>query len=64
MLNDDTAFVPLVVTRKSGKEAELEAKEVKVGGRRYIVCRNPAEQMRDALQHEQIVASLREKLKD
>lgn len=63
VLQDARPFVPLVVTRKGGKQTDLEAKEVKVGGRRYIVCRNPAEQARDAAEREQIVAHLREKLK-
>ena len=63
VLNDAGPFVPLVVRRTCGKETDLEAKEVKVGRRRYIVCRNPAEQARDAARRDQIVASLRERLK-
>lgn len=63
VLNDTGAFTPLVVTRTKGQETDLEAKEVKIGKRRYIVCRNPAEQARDAAQREQIVSSLKQKLK-
>ena len=41
----------------------LEVKEVVVGGRRYIVCRNPHEQIKDASAREAIVAKLETTLK-
>src|SRR6516165_3494062 len=40
VIDDQTPFVPLVVPRVSGELTELEAKQVKIGNRRYIVCRN------------------------
>ena len=42
--------------------APLKVKEVRVEGRRYIVCRNDDEARKDAADREAIVASLREKL--
>src|SRR5437762_69202 len=41
---------------------ELEAKQVKIGNRRYIVCRNLAEARRDAEQRSAILDGLRAKL--
>src|SRR5205823_2791025 len=55
-------FVPLVVPRVSGELTELEAKQVKIGNRRYIVCRNLAEARRDAEQRSAILDGLRAKL--
>jgi transposase len=46
--DDHTPFVPLVVPRASGQLTELEAKQVKIGERRYIVCRTLAEARHDA----------------
>ena len=42
--------------------APLQVKEVRVGERRYIVCRNEEEARKDARDREAIVASLRDKL--
>jgi len=42
--------------------APLKVKEVRVEGRRYIVCRNDDEARKDAADREATVASLREKL--
>jgi hypothetical protein len=50
VIDDQTPLVPLVVPRASGDLTELEAKQVKIGDRRYIVCRNLAEAGRDAVQ--------------
>jgi hypothetical protein len=50
------------VPRASGEDTELEAKQVKIGERRYIVCRNLAEARRDAEQREAILSGLRAKL--
>jgi transposase len=44
--------------------APLKVKEVRVEGRRYIVCRNDDEARKDAADREAIVASLREKLRN
>ena len=43
--------------------APLKVKEVRVEGRRYIVCRNDDEARKDAADRQAIVASLREKLR-
>src|SRR6266566_868829 len=40
VIDDQTPFVPLVVPRASGDLTELEAKQVEIGDRRYIVRRN------------------------
>lgn len=40
----------------------LEVKEVVVGGRRYIVCRNPIEQVKDAVAREAILQKLEARL--
>jgi len=40
----------------------LEVKEVRVGERRYVVCRNPLEARTDAAGREAILEKLRQKL--
>jgi hypothetical protein len=62
VIDDQTPLVPLVVPRVSGELTELEAKQVKIGNRRYIVCRNLAEARRDAEQRSAILDGLRAKL--
>jgi hypothetical protein len=62
VIDDSTPFVPLVVPRAAGVLTELEAKQVKIGERRYIVCRNLAEARRDAEQRAAILDGLRAKL--
>ncbi|HYZ39393.1 MAG TPA: transposase, partial [Stellaceae bacterium] len=62
VIDDQTPFVPLVVPRTSGDLTELEAKQVKIGDRRYIVCRNLTEAGRDAEQRAAILDGLRAKL--
>src|SRR5258708_39862713 len=62
VIDEQTPFVPLVVPRVSGELTELEAKQVKIGNRRYIVCRNLAEARRDAEQRSAILDGLRAKL--
>ena len=42
--------------------ANLEVKEVNVGGRRYLVCRNPEEAQKDQVAREAILAQLEEVL--
>src|SRR6516225_7121159 len=62
VIDDATPFVPLVVPRAAGVLTELEAKQVNIGERRYIVCRNLAEAWRDAEQRAAILDGLRAKL--
>ena len=62
VLADPAPFVPIVVPRGNGALTELEAKQVKLAGRRYIVCRNLAEARRDAEQRAAILEALRGKL--
>jgi hypothetical protein len=62
VIDDPAPFVPLAVPRASGEFTELEAKQVKTGERRYIVCRNLAEARRDAEQRAAILEGLRAKL--
>ena len=62
VIDDQAPFVPLVVPRASGDLTELEAKQVKIGKRRYIVCRNLTEARRDAEQRAAILDGLRAKL--
>lgn len=62
VIDDPAPFVPLAVPRATGEFTELEAKQVKIGDRRYIVCRNLAEARRDAEQRAAILEGLRAKL--
>jgi hypothetical protein len=62
VLADPAPFVPIAVPRGCGTLTELEAKQVKLGERRYIVCRNLAEARRDAEQRAAILEALRSKL--
>jgi hypothetical protein len=62
VIADPAPFVPIAVPRGSGALTELEAKEVKLAGKRYIVCRNLAEARRDAAQRDAILEALRGKL--
>lgn len=62
VLADPAPFVPIVVPRGNGALTELEAKQVKLAGKRYIVCRNLAEARRDAEQRAAILEALRGKL--
>ena len=63
VMADPEPSVPLVIPRNGRPNTDLEAKEVKVGGRRYIVCRNLVEAAQAARTREAVVASLRAKLK-
>src|SRR3954469_6044990 len=47
VLHDDGAAVPLTIPRQKGA-TDLAVTEVKVEGRRYIVCRNEEEARKDA----------------
>ena len=48
---------------RSDDPAPLKVKEVRVGGRRYVVCINPEQVEHDRQQRETIVAALREQLR-
>jgi hypothetical protein len=63
VLADRKPFAPLCVERTGGKQTQLFAKEVKVEGRCYIVCRNEAEAAKDAADRQAIVAGLDQQLK-
>ena len=62
VLTDRAPFTPLLIERKKG-QTQLFVKEVKVEGRRYIVCRNEAEAEKDRKDREAIVAALQAQLK-
>ena len=61
VLHDDGAAVPLTIPRQKG-ETDLAVKEVKVLGRRYIVCRNEEEARKDAETRTNLLAGLQRKL--
>jgi transposase len=61
VLDDPAPFVPLTLTKR-GKEIDYEAKTVKLAGRRYIVCRNHQEAVKDAADRAAIVAALERQL--
>ena len=61
VLHDDGAAVPLTIPRQKG-ETDLAVKEVKVAGRRYIVCRNEEEARKDAETRAALLAGLQRKL--
>jgi len=63
VLADPAPSVALVIPHKGRPDTELQAKEVMVGERRYIVCRNLTEAAEDARTRAAVVASLRAKLK-
>jgi len=62
VLDNDDPFVPLLVERKAG-ETQLFVKQVKVEGKRYVVCRNEEEAENDRKDREAIVAALDAQLK-
>jgi hypothetical protein len=63
VLADTRPFTPLCIQRVGGEETQLFVKEVNVGGRRYIVCRNEAEAAKDAADRRAIIAALDRQLK-
>jgi hypothetical protein len=63
VLHDDGATVPLTIPRQKG-ETDLAVKELKVEGRRYIVCRNDEEARKDAETRAALLAGLQRKLSD
>ena len=62
VLENEASFTPLLVERKAG-ETQLFVKQVKIEGKRYIVCRNEAEAEKDRMDREAIVAALDAQLK-
>jgi len=63
VMADAAPSAPLVVPHKGRPDADLQAKEVKVEGRRYIVCRNLVEAAEAARTREAVLTTLRAKLK-
>src|SRR6202163_1707698 len=63
VLKDPKPSIPLVIPRPRRPDTELEAKEVWVGERRYVVCRNLTEAKRDAEVREAVLRSLRQNLR-
>jgi hypothetical protein len=63
VLNDPKPSVSLVIARGRRPDTELEAKDVWVGERRYVVCRNLNEAKRDAEVREAVLRSLRKSLR-
>jgi DDE family transposase len=63
VLADPLPSVPLAVPHKGRPDTDLQAKEVMLDGRRYIVCRNLIEAAQAARTREAVVDSLRAKLK-
>ena len=62
VLADPAPSVPLVIPRAGRSDTELQAKEVMVGERRYIVCRNLSEAAQAARTRDAVLAALRAKL--
>ena len=63
VLADPKPSVPLVIPRGRRPDTELEAKNVGVGDRRYVVCCNRNEAKRDAEVRAAVLRSLRERLR-
>jgi hypothetical protein len=63
VLHDDGAAVPLTIPRQKG-ETDLAVKEVKIAGRRYIVCRNAEEARKEAETRAKLLAGLQRKPAD
>src|SRR3954464_12312809 len=63
VLNDPKPSVSLIIPRGQRRDTELEVKNVWVGDRRYVVCRNLNEAKRDAQVREAVLRSLRENLR-
>jgi hypothetical protein len=61
VLEDDGVAVPLLIPRQKGA-TELAIKDITVGRRRYVLCRNEEEAKKDAEARVAIIASLERKL--
>jgi hypothetical protein len=63
VMADPAPSVPLVIPRDGRPDTELRAKEVKLNGHRYIVCRNLREAAQAAHTREAVLNTLRAKLR-
>ena len=63
VMADPAPSVPLVIPRTGRADTDLQAKEVKLDGHRYIVCRNLAEAAQAARTREAVLTTLRAKLR-
>jgi Transposase DDE domain len=63
IMADPAPSVPLVIPRNGRPDTELQAKEVMLGDRRYIVCRNLIEAAQAARTREAVLVTLRAKLR-
>jgi hypothetical protein len=61
VIDDDGVAVPLAIPRQKG-ETQLAIKTVTIGGRRYVLCRNEEEAVKDAEARAAILATLERKL--
>jgi hypothetical protein len=61
VIDDDGIAVPLTIPRQKG-ETQLAVKEVKIASRRYILCRNEEEAIKDARARQEILDGLAKKL--
>lgn len=61
VLDDDGVAVPLSIPRQKG-ETDLAIKDVRVGRRRYVVCRNEEEARKDAATRIALLANLERQL--
>jgi hypothetical protein len=61
VIGDDGVAVSLVIPRQKG-ETLLAVTEVKIAGRRYVLCRNEEEAQKDAAARAELVAGLERKL--
>ena len=61
VIEDDGVAVPLTIPRQKG-ETDLAIKDVKVAGRRYVVCRNAEQAAKDAETRAALLAGLERKL--
>jgi hypothetical protein len=61
VLHDDGAAVPLTIPRQKGA-TDLAVTEVRLAGRRYIVCRNEEEARKDAETRAKLLGGLQRKL--
>ena len=63
VMKDPKPSVPLLIPHATRPDTELEAKEVRIEERRYVVCRNLNEAKRDAEVRAAVLRSLRESLR-
>jgi Transposase DDE domain len=61
VIDDDGVAVPLTIPRQKG-ETDLAIKDVVLGGRRYVLARNPEQARRDAETRTALLAGLERKL--